>query len=71
MMLCATLSCDKIASGTWHVTQLFNSCTASFPIRNALCSVQLFHENAVNACFLTAMIVDVLVYYRNSVVLYP
>jgi len=45
----ATLSRDKIASVTWSVTQLLNSRTTPFPIRSALCSAQLYRENAVNA----------------------
>jgi len=44
-----TLSRDKIASVTWRVAQLLNSRATSFPIRAALCSVQLCRENAVNA----------------------
>ena len=45
----ATLSRDKVASGTWRFAQLLNSRATSLPIRAALYSVQLHRENAVNA----------------------
>jgi len=45
----ATLVCDKIASVTRRVSQLFNSRATLFPNRSALSSVQLCRENAVNA----------------------
>jgi len=45
----ATLSCDKIASVTWHVAQLLNSRATLFPIRAALYSVLLCRKNAANA----------------------
>jgi len=49
VQLClATLSRDKIASVTCGVEQLFNSPATPFPNRVALCSVQLYRENAVN-----------------------
>jgi len=44
-----TLSCDKIASVTWRVSQLLNSRATPLPIRAALYSVHLGRENAVNA----------------------
>jgi len=43
------LSRDKIASVTWRVVQLCDSCATYFLNRAALCSVQLCRENAVNA----------------------
>ena len=45
----ATLPRDKIASVTWRVAQLLNSCATHFPISAALYSVQLCREYAVNA----------------------
>jgi len=45
----ATLSRDKIARVTWRVVQFLNSLATFFPIRAPLYSVQLPHENAVNA----------------------
>jgi len=45
----ATLLRDKIASVTWRVVQLLNSCKTPFPNRAVLYSVQLRREKAVNA----------------------
>jgi len=46
---CATFLCDKIASVTCCVAQLFNSRATPLPNRVAFYSVQLCHKNTVNA----------------------